>query len=219
MKAYILAVFMLFFCMGAMAQVQEDTIVSDSILINTQLHELVISNVKDTLTDQEKKQLYLLRRKVLKVYPYAKIAADRLTTLNENMAKLKSEKDKKRYAKIVENYLEDEFTERLKKLSHSEGQILVKLIYRQTGESAYDLIKQQKSGWKAYWSNKVARVFKINLKTGYSPASVPEDFLIEGILLKAFEERKLQRQAPAFTIDYDAITKVWKARNKKKTEG
>lgn len=221
MKVLFIAVLCWFCGLAAYAQVPEETTVTaeDSILINAQLHEIVISNVKDSLSDEDKKQLYLLRRRVLKVYPYAKIAAERLTMLNTNMAKLKSDKDKKRYAKMVENYLEDEFTEQLKKLSHKEGQILVKLIYRQTGKTTFDLIKEQKSGWKAFWSAKVARVFKINLKTGYTPGSVPEDYLIEGILLKAFEEHRLIKQEPAFNIDYVAIKKAWRARNKAKAEG
>ena len=216
MKALLLVVLCLFSGMYAMAQVPEqDSIAADSIVFNAQLHEIVISNFKDSVSEEDKKQLYLLRRRVLKVYPYAKIASERLNALNNNMAKLKTEKEKKRYAKMVESYLEDEFTEQLKKLSHKEGQILVKLIYRQTGKTTFDLIKEQKSGWKAFWSNRVARVFKINLKTGYSPGNIGEDYLIEGILIKAFEEHRLIKQDPAFTIDYAAIRKAWRAKVKK----
>lgn len=216
MKALLFVVLCLFSGLYAFAQVPEkDSIAADSIVFNAQLREIVISNVKDSVSEEDKKLLYLLRRRVLKVYPYAKVASERLNALNSNMAKLKSDKEKKRYAKMVENYLEDEFTDQLKKLSHKEGQILVKLIYRQTGKTTFDLIKEQKSGWKAFWSNRVARVFKINLKTGYSPGSVPEDYLIEGILLKAFEEHRLVRQEPAFTIDYTALRKAWRAKVKK----
>ena len=195
-------------------EVVTDTIENDSITFTTQLHELVISNVKDSITPDERKELLLLRRRVLKVYPYAKIAAERLTMLHNNMEKLKTDKEKKKYAKLVERYLEDEFEAQLKKLTKKEGQILVKLIYRQTGRSTFDLIKEHKSGWKAFWSNRIAKMFDINLKAKYSPAAVPEDYMIEGFLLKAFEERRLVRQDPAFTIDYAAITKNWKAKKK-----
>lgn len=197
---------------------QNDSIVQDSIVFNTQLPDLVIGNVKDSISPDEKALLMALRRRVLKVYPYAKIAAERITTLNNNMARLKSEKDKKKYAKMVEKYLEDEFEGQLKKLSRKEGQILVKLIYRQTGESTYDLIKEHKSGWKAFWSNRMAKLFQIDLKRTYSPANVAEDFMIEGFLLKAFEEHRLVRQEPAFTIDYAALKKQWRAKQKEKSE-
>lgn len=216
MKGHLLTAFFSFFSVfGAYAQITEqDSIAQDSITFNTQLTELVISNVKDSISPEEKKELLLLRRRVLKVYPYAKVAAERLVILNQNMARLKTNKEKKQYSKMVEQYMENEFEARLKKLSRKEGQVLVKLIYRQTGQSTFDLIKEHKSGWKAFWSNRVAHLFNIDLKKGYSPAAVAEDYMIEGFLLKAFQERKLAKQDPAFTIDYAAIKKQWKDRNK-----
>ena len=219
LKTPILFVMVLFATLSAGAQeIVTDTVKglteNDSIFFSMEMDEVVISNVKDTLTPDEKKQLLILRRRVLKVYPYAKIAADRLTLLNRNMEKLKSEREKKKYAKIVQKYLEEEFEGQLKKLSRKDGQILVKLIHRQTGETTYNLIKEQKSGFKAFWSDKMARMFDINLKTKYDPANVAEDYLIEGFLLKAFDEYRLQRQEPALDIDYEAITANWRARNK-----
>lgn len=188
---------------------------NDSIAFNYEMQEVVISNVKDTISDELRKQLLILRRRILKVYPYAKIASDRLTILNTNMKKLKTEKEKKKYAKIVEKYLEDEFEDQLKKLSRKDGQILVKLIYRQTGESTFDLIKEHKSGWKAFWSNRMARLFDIDIKTTYSPATIGEDYYIEGILLQEFDRKRLLRQEPAFEIDYPAITQQWREKNKR----
>lgn len=212
MKARIFFIFLLFMSMGASAQVVEnDSIDNDSIVFSTELEELVIG---DGLSVEEKKQLLLLRRRVLKVYPYAKLAAEKLTMLANNMDKLKTDREKKKYAKIVEKYLEGEFESQLKKLTRKEGQILVKLIYRQTGLTTFDLIKEHKSGWKAFWSNRMARLFDINLKMKYNPANVTEDYAIEGYLLKAFDEKRLVRQEPAFTIDYDAITENWRERKK-----
>ena len=209
---------LLFFVMALKVSAQvtvNDSIVKDSIAFTTQLPEMVISNVKDTLSEETKKQLLLLRRRVIKVYPYAKIAAERLTMLNNTMAKLKTDKEKKKYSKIVEKYLEDEFEGQLKKLSRKEGQILVKLVYRQTGISIFNLIKEHKSSWKAFWYTRIGKAFNIDIKLGYNPADIAEDFMIEGFLLKAFDERRLQRQEPAFKIDYPALKKAWRAKSKK----
>lgn len=208
-----------FFSLSGIAQevvkdTVKNTVENDSVVFNMQMDEIVITNVKDTISKEERRRLYILRRRVLKVYPYAKIAAERLTLLKRNMEKLKTKKEKKRYAKIVEKYLEEEFEEQLKNLSRKDGQILVKLIYRQTGETTFDLIKEQKSGWKAFWSSKIAKMFSINLKEKYDPATVPEDYLIEGFLLKAFQEYRLPRQKPAFEIDYKKITENWREKNK-----
>ena len=69
----------------------------------------------------------------------------------------------------------------------------MKLINRQTGSTTFDLIKDFKSGWKAFWSNNTARLFDINLKTKYQPYNVLEDFNIESILLTAFENNTISK--------------------------
>jgi NAD+--asparagine ADP-ribosyltransferase len=199
-------------CLGTYAQVP-DTLTTgfdnDSIAYSVEMPEVLVGNNQNAVSAETKKQLLLLKRRTLKVYPYAKIAADRLTMLSNNMAKLKTDKEKKKYSKIVEKYLENEFEGQLKKLTRKEGQILIKLIHRQTGQSAFDLIKEHKSGWKAFWSARIAKLFDLNLKTKYDPNQVLEDFYIEGFLMQAFDNGKLVRQQPAFKIDYDALADKW----------
>jgi hypothetical protein len=172
-----------------------------------QLEEVVI--YKGPIDEESRKQFQLLQNRVHKVYPYAKVASERLTLLERNMAKLKTDRERRKYFKIVENYIEDEFTERLKKLSRKQGQILVKLIYRQTGSTTFDLVKEHKSGWKAFWASNTAKVFDINLKSKYDPFTVNEDYLIETILERAFQNGRLIKQDPARPIDYERLTLHW----------
>jgi hypothetical protein len=184
---------------------------NDSILNDTiQLEEIVIH--KEKLDPEARKQFLILQNRVYRTYPYAKLAAERLTVLNRGMANLKSNREKKRYFKIVEGYLSNEFEAKLKKLSRKQGQILVKLIHRQTGTTTYELVRDLKSGWKAFWSNTAASMFDINLKTKYAPYDVNEDFLIETILVRAFESGRLQNQKPAAPVDYDSLTDTWETR-------
>lgn len=186
--------------------IENDTILNDTI----ELPELIVR--KEKLDIEARKQFALLQNRVLKVYPYAKITAERLTALNRGMANLKTEREKKKYFKIVENYLTNEFEAKLKKLSRKQGQILVKLIHRQTGTSTYDLIADLKSGWKAFWSNTTARVFDINLKTKFDPYENNEDYLIESILVYAFETGRLQNQPPAIKVNFDNLSTTWQAK-------
>ncbi|MFV8327951.1 DUF4294 domain-containing protein [Flavobacterium sp. ZS1P14] len=184
---------------------------NDSILNDTiQLEEIIIH--KEKLDPEARKQFLILQNRVYRTYPYAKLAAERLTVLNRGMAHLKSNKEKKRYFKIVEGYLSNEFEAKLKKLSRKQGQILVKLIHRQTGTTTYELVKDLKSGWKAFWSNTAASMFDINLKTKYAPYDVNEDFLIETILVRAFDSGRLQNQTPSNPVDYDSLTETWETR-------
>ncbi|MCX6171774.1 MAG: DUF4294 domain-containing protein [Flavobacterium sp.] len=180
-----------------------DTILDEPI----PLEEVVIYKVK--LSPEDKKLFLLLQNRVYKVYPFAKTASERLTILNKNLGKMKTNREKKKYFKIVEDYIENEFTGQLKKLSRKQGQILVKLIHRQTGFTTFELIKDYKSGWKAFWSNNTARLFDINLKTKYAPYDVNEDFLIETILDRAFTRGRLISQKPANPIDIDELTDYW----------
>ena len=184
---------------------------SDSILNDTiQLPEVLI--YKDKMTPEERKQFLILQNRVYVTYPYAKLASERLTNLNKGMANLKTSREKKRYFNIVESYLNNEFEAKLKKLSRSQGRILVKLIHRQTGSTTFELVKNLKSGWKAFWSNTAASMFDINLKTKYAPYEVNEDYLIESILVRGFESGRLQNQKTATPIDYDNLNESWISR-------
>ena len=185
---------------------------TDTLSEPIQLHEITV--YRDNMDPETKKQFLLLRNRVYKVYPYARVGAERLKILNQNMAALKTEKEKRKYFKIVEDYMEKEFSPKLKKLSRKQGQILVKLIARQTGFTSYELIKDYKSGWKAFWSNATARIFDIRLKAKYAPYEVNEDFLIESILYRAFNSGRLVPQEAATSIDYDALSDYWEAKAK-----
>ena len=220
MKAIRFAITFLLFTVIGKAQVTKDTLEveggkRDTLAeLNFQLDEVFVSNKPFVKSAEERKMFLLLQRRVLKTYPYAKMAADRLVMLNEGMQGLKSERDKKKYFKLVENYLTNEFEAKLKKMTRKEGQILVKLIHRQTGVTTFDLIRDLKSGWKAFWSNSTARMFDINLKTKYDPYNVSEDFIIEGILYRAFTDGKLPKQASKVPMEYSELAKVWREKLK-----
>jgi hypothetical protein len=222
MNKILFFVFLFLTSLETSAQVTTDTIKkeveteeNDTILdIPILLEEVVVYRYK--LSPEAKKEFLLLQNRVYKVYPYAKTASERLTLLNKNMDKLQSNKEKKKYFKIVEDYIENEFTGQLKKLSRKQGQILVKLIHRQTGSTTFELIKDYKSGWKAFWSNNTAKLFDINLKTKYEPYEVNEDFLIETILYRAFVRGRLMEQKSANPADIDDLSEHWEKKVLKK---
>jgi len=209
----------LLFASAANAQVVQDTTKmgytlkeTDTISEPIELPEVIIQNTK--LSAEDRKAFQLLQNRVYKVYPYARTASERLTMLNKNMAALKTNKEKKKYFKIVENYMESEFEAQLKKLSRKQGQILVKLVHRQTGNTTFDLIKDLKSGWTAFWYNNTGKVFDIDIKRKYQPYKDNEDFLIETILERAFVRGRLVRQQPAEPVDLDELTEYWEKQAK-----
>ncbi|WP_296386782.1 DUF4294 domain-containing protein [Winogradskyella sp.] len=197
-------------------QVHYMIIEGDSIPITSvELNEvLVLPNLK--FVDRDARIRYIiLRRKTLKVYPYAKLAAERLEALQKRLETLEKKRDRKKYSKVIQKYIEDEFSAELKKLTKTEGQILVKLIHRQTGRTTFELIKELRSGWRAFWFNSTANLFNISLKRKFSPIDEEEDYLIEDVLQRAFQNEQLDRQRPAFDIDFYACVNKWGKSNPK----
>lgn len=128
------------------------------------------------------KRYYRLEQKVKKVYPYAQRAADLLMKYEDEYLAAESDKERKKYVKQVEEELFDQYGPELKKLSISEGRILIKLIDRETGHTSFELIKDLKGGLMAFFWQGVARIFGNDLKEEYDP--VIEDILIEQIILR-----------------------------------
>ena len=187
-----------------------DSLVQNSIALE---EAYVFGKLKFSSYD-DKLRYYILRRKTEKVYPYAKLAAERLVELNDSLADMKNTRKRKKYTKKVQKYIEEEFSEELKKLTRTEGQILVKLIYRQTGTTAFDLVKNLRNGWRAFWYNTTAKLFKISIKEEFHPDLIEEDYLIEDILQRAFSNGKLDRQATVLDYDYDNLYNKWKKTTK-----
>ncbi len=150
------------------------------------------------------------KTKVFKAYPYAKLASERLDTLNARISRMKTRRKKRRYVRIAQRYLEGEFTDQLKKMTKTEGRILIKLIHRQTGKTVFKNIKELRSGWKAFWYNTTANLFKLSLKSEYHPESINEDYLIEDVLQRAFIEEQLIRQKTKLDFDFPKIASIKK---------
>ena len=85
----------------------------------------------------------------------------------------------------------------------------MKLIHRQTGKTTFQLIKELRSGWRAFLFNNTASLFDISLKKEFNPLVEEEDYLIEDILQRAFQDERLKRQKPAFDIDFYACVNKW----------
>jgi len=174
------------------------------------LKEVVLFQPLRFKTRLELKRYLILRRKTLKVYPYAKLAADRLTILNERLDNLDNKRSRKKYLKRMEKFIYEEFEDELKKFSRSEGKILIRLVHRQKGITTYDLVKELRTGWKAFWYQTTASLFKLSLKDTFDPEYSFEDYLIEDILQRAFADQYLEEQASSLDYNLDDLYFIWK---------
>lgn len=174
------------------------------------LKEVVVFQPLRFKTREELKRYILLRRRVFRVYPYAKLAADRLTVLNDRLNEIESKRGRKKYLKRLEKFIYEEFEEELKKLSKSQGRILIKLVHRQTGSTTFELVKELLTGWKAFIYQTTASLFSLSLKDQYNPEEVLEDYLIEDILQRAFADQYLIEQPAAIDYDLNELYSIWK---------
>jgi len=126
-----------------------------------------------------------LQYKTLKVYPYAKLAAEQLDSIQTQLELIPKRRKRKAYIKATEQWVKEDLAADLKKLSRWEGRILSKLIYRETNISTYEIVKDLKGGFHAFFWQGMAKLYDNNLKTPYQPHSVEEDKWIEYILKDA----------------------------------
>ncbi len=163
-------VFISLFLFFSIASKAQDTI------RNITLPDFIVNAQKDP--EYEKKYQKLVYN-VKKALPYAKLAAFRYQMLEQNLQLLPTEKARKAYLKKTEANIKDQFMETLKGLTVSQGKILIKLIYRETGRTTYDLLETYRGSFTAYFWQGMTKFYGGNLKDEYNPI---EDWQIEQII-------------------------------------
>jgi len=123
-----------------------------------------------------------LRYNVLKVLPYARFAGERYRKLQRDLAVTADKHDQKKLVDGCETEIKTLFNKEIKDLTISQGEILIKLIDRETGNTSYAMVKDMKGGFKAFVFQSVARVFGHDLKETYNPDEQKD---IEAILHEA----------------------------------
>ncbi len=127
----------------------------------------------------DRAKFYRLRYNVLRVLPYARFARERYEQLQRDLATASGRRDQKRLNRTFEKEIKDMFNREIKELTITQGKILVKLIDRETGTTSYDLVKQLKGGFTAFFYQSIARVVGHDLKDEYDPQ---QDRDIESII-------------------------------------
>ena len=182
----------------------------DSIPSNTfMLDEVTVFQPLKFNNDEEIKRYVILRYRVKKVYPYAKLASERIIKIDARVDSIKSKRKKRVYLKKLEKFVYAEFSDELRKLSRSQGRILVKLLNRQTGLTAHKIVSEYRNKFRALLYNTAASFYSISLKDEYEPFVDYEDYLIEDILQRSFSDGSLKKQDFALDFDLDEIYEFW----------
>ena len=190
-------------------RIEGDTIVKGSIGLN----EVLLLPRRPFKNSEQIRKYLILKRKTIKVYPYSVMASKRLKSLNNRLLIIKTKRERRRYTRMVRKFLEDELTPELSKLTKSEGQILIKLIYRQTGITTYNLVKNLRNGVKAFLYNTTARFFDLNLKTEFNPEIILDDYYIEDIIQRSVRDNLIEYNEPKNKYDLFKLKTLWDKQN------
>ena len=155
----------------------------------SEIPEVEILAFKDK---NERTKYYILKRRVIKVYPFALTAKKKLISIQKGIDSIPKRRHKKQYTKEIAKWVKEEYSDKLKKLTRTEGKILVKLIYRETKTSSYEIVRSFRGRFNAFFWQTMAKFWNNNLKTEYDPDKNKEDMLIEHILIQAKLEGKFQ---------------------------
>lgn len=131
-------------------------------------------------TKREVRRNNKLIRNVKRVYPWAKLAGQKLVEYENVLSQLESDREKRQIMKEIEKQIQDEYGGELRKLTISQGKILIKLVDRETGNTSYNLVQDFRGMFVAFFYQSFARIFGYNLKVNYEPEG--EDRNIEVIV-------------------------------------
>ena len=172
-KAFI-AISFLLFSLSLLAQEKEPilnygVVLDGDTIPSIRLKTVYIVDYKRFPNEKAKRRYVRLVRYVKKVYPYAKLAGVKLQEYDSVLQAAQTKRERRKVMKQVEDEFRSEYEGQLRDLTIGQGKILVKLLYRETNNSAYGLLKDLKGGFSATLWQGVGRLFGYNLKIDYEP--------------------------------------------------
>tara|TARA_A100001035_G_scaffold186292_1_gene148560 strand:+ start:752 stop:1339 length:588 start_codon:yes stop_codon:yes gene_type:complete len=155
-------------------------IIGDDTIINFQnFPELDLIRFK---TNEDRINYLRTKKRIKKVYPIALFAKEKLNQINLSLDSIPKKRKKRKFKRELGKWVKNEYEPIFRKMSIKEGRILIKLVYRETEFTTYDLIKEYKGRFSAFFWQRVIKVYDNDLKMKYDPVNNSEDKLIETIL-------------------------------------
>lgn len=145
------------------------------------LDEMVLINKPRFNNQLDRNYYFFLNKKLNRVYPLFLTALQQYRDLEKEMATMQGS-EKREYTKKKQQELANQYEARLRDLTTSEGQVFAKLMNRATGKTVYEIIKELRGGWSAFWWNVKGNIAEIDLKEPYNPHKNRVDEFVESLL-------------------------------------
>lgn len=156
------------------------TVIDGDTLFIIPLDEVEIKAKRSPKNKRHIRRTNRLIRYVKKVHPYAKIAGKKLQEYDSLLSSVDKKSQRRKIMRQAEKEINEEFGGELRKLTINQGKILLKLIDRETGDTSFELVKDLRGGFTAFFYQTFARLFTLNLKVKYDPLG--KDMKIEEIV-------------------------------------
>ena len=158
---------------GGDAPAKVDTIVTNDF---ERLDPVMISGSMD---EARKKEYQILKRRVIKTMPYAKMAAMKMRAMEDKLNTIQNRKERKKYIKQCEASIKQMYMEQLKNMTIGEGQVLMKLLHRETGKTSWEIMRSYRGTGEAIFWQAFGSIYGHSLLTEYDPVL---DYQIENII-------------------------------------
>lgn len=145
------------------------------------LNTVLVVDERKFMSKREKAKWSRLQYNVKKVYPYAKLAGELLEKYKVPLDTITNDRERKKYFKLIEEELKAEFDDDLRKMTTTQGMILIKLIDRETQNTSYEIVQEFRGNLSAFFWQGISRMFGQDLKSRYDPNG--EDREIESIIV------------------------------------
>lgn len=145
------------------------------------MDELVLQKKPIFNNQLDKNYYYFLNKKLNRVYPLFLTALQQYRDLNAVTSSME-DGERRRFLRARQEELADQYEAQLRDLTTTEGQVFAKLMNRATGKTVYEIIRELRGGWSAFWWNVKGKAADIELKKEYNPRLYREDEFLESLL-------------------------------------
>lgn len=145
------------------------------------MDDIMISKKPRFNNQLDQNYYYFINKKLVRVYPLFLTALDQYRDIQTKLQGLDAN-TKHQYTRQLQQELANKYEAQLRDLTTSEGRVFAKLMSRATGKTVYEIIRELRGGWSAFWWNVKGRVADVDLKAPYDPHSDRTDQYLESLL-------------------------------------
>ena len=157
---------------------QTDAVPVDTIVV-TDFDRIDPVYVSASMDAAKRREYLILKRRVIKTMPYAKMAAMKMKAMEDKLQTIKGRRESSKYVKQCEESIKKMYMDQLKNLTIGEGQVLMKLLHRETGKTSWEIMRNYRGTGEAIFWQAFGSIYGHSLLTEYDPVL---DYQIENII-------------------------------------